>query len=118
MKIMKKLLLTAGAIALVGCSNFATNLFRTEQALTGSAYTAYVAYTNGLASGTIKPSMEESNSIKSARIHFAASVLTVEGWRQAYATNSAVQPQAQAALTGLIEDSSNVVYLINLVRAK
>jgi hypothetical protein len=114
----RKLIALAGLAVLVGCTNFATNLFRTEQAMTGTAYTAYVAYTNGLFNGTIKPSVDESNSIKSARIKFAASVLTVEQWRQAYNTNSAVQPQTEAALTALIGDSSNVVYLINLVRAK
>jgi len=103
------------AMIVVGCVN---DMFRTEQALTGTAYAAYVGYTNGLSNGTIKPSMDESNSIKSARIRVAASVLTVEAWRQAYSTNSAMQPQAQAALVSLESDSSNLVYLINLVRAK
>lgn len=103
---------------IMGCSNLSTNLFKSEQTLTGVAYSAYVGYTNGLASGAIKPSLDESNAIKSARIKFAASVLTVEAWREAYSTNSAVGSQAQAALTALSLDSSNVVYLINLVRAK
>lgn len=113
-----KLIVLASCLLLFGCANFSTHLFRTEQSLTGTAYAAYVGYTNGLLNGTIKVSKDESNQIKAARIKLAASVLTVEAWRQAYETNSAVKPQAQAALTALIEDGSNVVYLINLVRAK
>lgn len=113
---MKKLLcLTVGA-ALVGCVNFSTNFFRTEQTATGAAYTAYQGYTNGVGNGTIVVTPGERDAIKAARIRFAAAVLTAEGWRQAYETNSAMQPQAQAALTALIDDSSNVVYLINLVK--
>lgn len=115
---MKTFLSAVAAIVLIGCASFSTNLFRTEQAITGAAYTAYVGYTNGLSTGTIKVSVDESNAIKSARIKFAASVLTVEKWRQAYETNSAVKPQAQAALDALISDSTNLVNLINLVRSK
>lgn len=105
-------------LLLAGCVDFSTNLFRSEQAATGTAYTAYIGYTNGLSNGTIKVSDTESNAIKSARIKLAASILTVEMWRQAYTTNSAVQSQAQAALVALLDDSSNLVYTINLVRAK
>lgn len=104
--------------SMVGCANFGTNLFRAEQTATGTAYTAYVAYTNGLNSGTIKVSNDESNAIKSARMQFAAGVLTVEGYREAYKTNSAVMSQAQAALDSLTASGSNFIYLINLVRAK
>lgn len=106
------------AILIFGCVSFSTNLFRTEQTLTDAAYTAYLGYTNGLYSGTIKVSNDESNAIKSARIKLAASVLTVEQWRAAYDTNSAVKPQAQSALDALTSDSSNLVYLVNLVRSK
>lgn len=113
---MKRLIYFAAGVAVVGCVNFSTNLFRTEQTATGAAYTAYQGYTNGLGNGTITVTQAERDAIKEARIKFAASVLTAEGWRQAYETNSAMQPQAQAALTALIQDSSNVVYLINLVK--
>jgi hypothetical protein len=106
------------ALVMFGCAGFSTNLFRSEQTLTGTAYTAYIAYTNGLSNGTITPTVTESNAIKQARIRFAAGVLTVEGWRQAYQTNSAVMNQAQAALGALAESGSNLIYTINLVRAK
>lgn len=105
-------------ILIFGCSNFSTNMFRSEQTLTGVALTAYEGYTNALANGTLKPSVDESNAVKSARIKFAASVLTAEQWRLAYETNSAVKPQAQAALDALTSDSSNVVALINLLKSK
>ena len=103
---------------LIGCASFSTNLFRAEQTVTQTAYDAYVVYTNGLANGTIKVSTDESNAVKQARIKLAASVWTVEQWRRAYETNSAVKPQAQAALDALNADSTNVVYLINLLRTK
>lgn len=105
-------------VLLYGCSNFSNDLFRSEQTLGGVAFASYVGYTNGLANGTLKPSVDESNAIKSARIKLAASVLTVEQWRLAYETNSAVKPQAQAALDALVSDSSNVVALINLLKSK
>lgn len=109
-------LLLGGLLA--ACTNFSTNMFRTEQTLTGAAYAAYVGYTNGLSSGAFKPSVDESNAIKSARIKLAASVRTAETWRAAYETNSAVEPLAQAALDALSSDSSNLVYLINLLKSK
>lgn len=118
MKTALGLMAVGWLILIFGCSNFSNNMFRTEQAVTGTAYTAYVGYTNGLANGTIKVSNEESNAIKSARIKLAVSVLTAEQWRSAYQTNSAVEPQAQAALDALTDDSTNLLYLINLVRSK
>ena len=105
-------------IMLFGCSNFANNMFRSEQTLTGVAAASYIGYTNALANGTIHPSVDESNAVKSARIKLAASLLTVETWRTVYETNSAVKPQAQAALDALTADSSNVVHLINLIKSK
>lgn len=112
-------LATIGWLILIfGCSNFSNNMFRSEQTLTGVALTAYVGYTNALANGTLKPSVDESNAVKTARIKFAAAVLTAEQWRLAYETNSAVKPQAQAALDALVSDSSNVVALINLLKSK
>lgn len=107
-----------GAAMIFGCANFSTNLFRSEQTITGAAYTAYIGYTNALNSGTISPTPTERDAIKQARIRFAAGVLTVEGWREAYKTNTAVMSQAQSALDALTDSESNLVYLINLVRAK
>lgn len=109
------ILAVAALIAIaVGCSQFSNNVFRAEQSLTGVAYTAYVGYTNGLASGAIHITPDQSNSVKVARLQFAASISTLESWRSAYETNSALQPQVQAALDALAQNSSNFVYLIKL----
>lgn len=105
-------------VLLVACKNFSTQVFRTEQTITDVAFTAYVGYTNGLANGTIKVNTDESNAVKTARIKLAASLNTVEQWRVAFETNSAVKPQVQAALDAATSDSSNVVYLINLLKHK
>jgi hypothetical protein len=111
---MNKLLVSIAAVILIGCASFSTNTFRTEQTLTGIAYTAYVGYTNALFNGTLKISSDQSNEVRSARLKFAASVKTVDLWRTAYETNSAVQPQLQAALDALSQNTTNFVNLIHL----
>lgn len=113
---MKNIIAVIAVAVLVGCASFSTNVFRTEQTLTGTAYIAYVGYTNGLANGTIKPSVTESNAIRTARLDFSASVSAVESWRSAYETNSAVKPQLQSALDALTANSSKFVALINLLK--
>jgi hypothetical protein len=114
----RKMLIAAAFVAIVGCSQFATNVFRTEQVLTGAAYTSYVGYTNALANGTLKISSDESNAVKEARLKFAASVLSLDQWRRIYETNSAAKPQVQAALDALILNSSNFVFLVNYLLPK
>ncbi len=111
-----KLLSVLGLVVLLGCASFSTNVFRTEQTLTQVAYTAYQGYTNALLSGTIKISADESNAVRTARLQFAASVSTLEAWRSAYETNSAIQPQVEAALNAALATSSNFVHLINLFK--
>ena len=111
MKHVKVLIAPLLGLGLVACASFATNLFRSEQTVVNAAYAAYEGWTNYLATG--KVSVQASNEVKQARLHFAASVSVVEGWRAAYQTNSAVKPQAQAALDALTSDSSNVVWLVN-----
>jgi len=111
---MKPLLAAVAAVCLIGCASFSTNLFRTEQALTGVAYTAYQGYTNALFNGTLHVDPTNQAKIKQARLQFAASVRTVDLWRVAYATNSAVEPQAQAALDALTANATNFLTLIHL----
>lgn len=112
-----KLLSMLGLVALIGCASFSTNVFRLEQVVTGSAYTAYQGYTNALENGTLKITPDQSNAVKVARIKFAASVSTLEAWRAAYETNSAAKPQLQAALDAATQNSSNFVFLIKLFQA-
>jgi hypothetical protein len=115
---MKKLIAPFVLIALLGCSNFAANTFRTEQVLTGAAYTAYQGYTNALYNGSLRISSTDSNAVKNARLEFAASIDALELWRETYATNSAAKPQVQSALDAAILNSSNLVNLINLIKNK
>ena len=99
----------------VGCADFATNVFRTEQTAVNLAYTTYIGYTNGLYSGAIKVTPDQSNNIKGLRLKFAASVKALEGWRAAYETNSAVKPYVQAALDALTTDSDNLINAVNQI---
>src|SRR5262245_3001541 len=115
---MKALLLSLLAVALIGCANFSTNLFRTEQTAVNLAYSAYTGYATALTNGTLKVSADDSNAVKVARIKFASSVSVLDSYRVAYETNSAAKPFAQAALESVLEQSSNLVWLINFVRTK
>lgn len=108
---MKRTICLLGVLLLlVGCTNFATTVFRLEQTAANGAVTAYVGWTNHLATGTV--SVQASNEVKQARLHFGATLSVVDGLRVAYETNSLVKPQLQAALDTLNNESSNVVWLI------
>lgn len=102
------------AILAIACANFSTTAFRTEQTLTDGVHTAFVGWTNYLLTATVDPAV--SNTVKQARLKFAASVGVVESWRVAYQTNSALKPQLQAALTGLVDNGSNLIWLITYFR--
>jgi hypothetical protein len=103
-------------LLLVACASFSTNMWRSEQTAQNLVYTSYVAYTNGLATGLIKVTAPQSNAIKQARLKFAASIQVAEAWRLSYETNSTMKPYAQAALDAVLENSSNFVYVYNLLK--
>lgn len=105
-----------GVLLLAGCVSFTTHVFRAEETATHLAYTAYMGWTNELATGTVSP--EASNAVKQARLRFAASVQVVEAFRLEYITNVAAKPQLQAALEAMAGQSSNVVWLIGYWRAR
>lgn len=112
---MKKLLVLPLLLVLAGClASFSTHVFRTEQAAVGLAYSAYVGYTNALP--TLKITAEQSNSVKQARLKFAASVGLLDGWRVVYETNATVKPQVSAALTATLANASNLVWTINYIK--
>lgn len=112
---MKNLLIVPLLIVLTGClASFSTHVFRTEQAVTGVAYSAYVEYTNALPS--LNLTFEKSNAVKQARLKFAASVGVLDAWRRAYETNSALKPQVSAALSATVASSSNFIWLINYIK--
>lgn len=113
---MKRLLILPVLALLVGCTSFSTHVFRTEQTAVELAYSAYIGYTNSLLYLAITP--DQSNAIKQARLKFAATVGTVEALRGAYETNSAVKPQLEAITSTLLDQGSNIVWLINFVKSK
>lgn len=124
---MKKLLLIPILLALVGCAGFSTHVFRMEQTAVTVAYGGYVGWTNYLLSTLENPNTSPdrratlvmaSNSVKQARLRFAATVATVEALRASYETNSAVKPAVEAGLQTIISESSNVCWLITYWRSQ
>lgn len=113
---MKKLILLVPVLVMVACANFSQNAFRTLQTSQNLVFGAYVAYTNGLSTGAIHVTPDQSNAIKQARLKFAASIHTAEALRQSYETNSAVKPQAQAALDAVLSTQTEILNLINLLK--
>jgi hypothetical protein len=116
----KSLLLLFGmalsiVVAGIGCNNLSNNVFRTEQTATDMAYGGYTAWTNYLSNHIVSP--QASNTVRQARLEFAASVGTLETMRQAYNTNSALAAPLQATLVTLTSQSSNLVWLINYFQA-
>lgn len=98
-------------ILIVGCANLSNNIFRTEQTSVDLAYGGYTVWTNYMASHTVSP--DASNSVRQARLKFAASVYTLEAFRSAYETNSALQDPLTASLSAVVADSSNLVWLVS-----
>lgn len=113
---MKKILPFLALLAFVGCVNFSTSVFRTEQLAVNLAHASYVGYTNALP--TLRITADQSNAVKQARLKFAASVGTVEALRVTYETNIAIKPTLQAAVDSLVNQSSNVVWLIEYLKAQ
>lgn len=112
---MRKLLILPVLLLIAGCTSFSTHVFRTEQVAVTAAYGAYVGYTNLLPQ--LNLTTGESNTIKQARIKFATSVAVLDIWRQAYETNSDTQPQVEAALSAVTANASNLVWLVQYLKA-
>ncbi len=100
----------------IGCASFSTNVFRTEQTVANVSWAAYVGYTNALNSGALHISVDQSNEVRQARLKLGASLKSLDSWRSAYETNSAVKSQVQAALDAVISNGSNIVYLVHLLK--
>lgn len=117
MNLMKKLIPLIALALLIGCADFQTNLFRTEQASVDVAFASYVGWTNYLSTATVTPQLlERSNHVRTARLEFAATVSTLDNIREEYRTNSAVRPQLDATLLSLSDQKSNLVWLVNFYK--
>lgn len=110
--------MVSAAILLAGCTQFTTQVFRTQQTAENLAYTAYVGYTNALGQGVIHIDPTNAATIKEARLKFAASDKLVDNLRMAYDTNSFIKPQLVAAVSALGDQSSNVVWTIHFLTSK
>lgn len=110
----KSLILLLSLACLIGCTSFSNHVFRAEQAAVTLAYGAYIGYTNALPTLNLTP--QQSNAVKQARLHFAASVSVLDSWRVSYETNSTVKPQVEAALTAVSANSSNLIWLITYIK--
>jgi len=113
------------AAGLLGCASASTNIWRSEQTAVNLVSGAYAGWTNyyvvttnaATTSAQRKAQLDQAETqLKAARMHFAASVGVVEAWRSAYETNSAVEGQLQAALQAALDESSNIVWVINYWR--
>lgn len=101
-----------------GCASFSTNTYRTEQTAVNIAYTAFVGWTNYLATATPPPSPQTVAAVKEARLKFAATAATVEALRVSYETNSALKQPLQAAIATMTDQSSNIVWIITYLKGK
>ena len=115
MKRIKQIIICCIPLVVAACSNFSTNMWRTEQTAVNTAYAAYTGWTNYLNEHPATP-QDVKDTVKAARLGFAGSIHVAESWRQAYDTNSAVKPQAQAALEATLANASNVVWLVTFFK--
>ena len=114
---MKKLLIIPLLLLLVGCVSFSTHVFRTEQTAVTIAYSGYVGWTNYLFQFPGRVTPQQSNDVKQARLRFAATVKAVEVMRLSYETNSALKQPLEAGLLSMLNQSSNIVWLIQYYRS-
>ena len=121
---MMKIKVSAALLALallVACATqkFTNNAFRTEQTAVNLAYTAYVGWTNYLATPAgLRVTPGQSNEVKQVRLKFAESLVVVEHLRTTFSTNSMAQPAYEAALSTLESNAGELVALINTIKGE
>jgi hypothetical protein len=123
---MRNLLIIPLLAILVGCASFSTHVFRTEQTATTLAYGSYLSWTNYLLTTAAKPDLTPqqrmslttaSNEVKQARLRFAATVGTIEAMRLSYESNSVLKQPLEAGIASMIDQGSNMVWLIKFYRS-
>ena len=123
---MKKLFIIPLLALLVGCASFSTHVFRTEQTAVTLAYGSYIGWTNWIITASANPDLTPqqrmslttaSNEVKQARLRFAATVSTIEAMRLSYSTNSVLQKPLEAGIASMIDQGSNIVWLIKYFRS-
>ena len=118
---MKKLFIIPLLALLVGCASFSAHVFRTEQTAVTLAYGSYIGWTNYLLTTAARTDLTPqqrmslttaSNEVKQARLRFAATVSTIEAMRLSFETNSVLKQPLEAGLASMIDQGSNIVWLI------
>jgi hypothetical protein len=118
-------LLILPALFFTGCAGLSSNTFSAEQAATAASdaalksYATYwdAAYTNPTAyHRTTDALIAERAQVQAASVKVGSSIELVENLRESYATNSAVEPQLQAAVAALAQNSGSIVtYVTSLI---
>lgn len=123
---MKKIIIIPLLALLVGCASFSTHVLRTEQTAVTLAYGGYVGWTNYLLTALARPDLTPqqrmslttaSNEVKQARLRFAATVGTIETMRLSYESNSVLKQPLEAGIASMIDQGSNMVWLIKYYRS-
>ena len=116
------LMLLLPAMLLAGCAGLNANTFAAEQSAAATSDAAMRAYSvywakaeaNPTAFHRTLPALDaERAKVEATAIQIGSSIELVENLRSAYQTNSAVQPQLQAALTTLAQNAGYIVILVN-----
>ncbi len=123
MKKIKSFLLIACMVTIVGCANFATNLYNTENTTVDIARAAVSTYnqyyknsTNGLSSSALQDMNAQRDQIYDASRKLGASLKVLDQFRLAYTANKNTTNETQAtiALQVVSEQSSNIVSLVKI----
>lgn len=110
-----------------GCTSFINGVKNTRMTAVDLAYGGYIGWTNyyctrtNLASTTpaqLATLNDAQRIVKDARLKFGATVGVLDGWLDAYQTNSAVKPELQAGLDATLSSASNIVWLVNFYQGK
>lgn len=112
-------LIGALIVLMTGCRSLNATVYNTENTAVDTVTagvrgfnTYYVGQTNGATAEQLSDLNRKRDSLYEATKGFGLAVAEVDALRRAYQTNSAVQPQLEAALTALTGQSSNIVNLV------
>ncbi len=116
------LALALPALLFTGCAGVNNNTFAGERAAAATADASMRAYAVYWTKAEANPVAyhrtlagldSERATLEAASIKVGASIELVENLRAAYATNSAVQPQLNAAVSALASNAGEIVSLVN-----
>ena len=116
------LLILPACMLISGCANVSQNAYTAELAAASTSDAAmrgYAAYWNQAIQNpaayhrTAEDLKAERAAVEDASVKVGASIELVENLRESYATNSALKPQLQAAITSLTDNAGSIVAYVN-----